>query len=124
MTILGATVPVVREVVTSAVLANAHSGAGTSSPSFAKPGASWVGRTGWMRDASALRRRVLSVNRTEIKSLVSSSVPLGFGFSGFFTMSWFSRCKALLISSCESTGIFGFSQEILCFELQDVLQLF
>lgn len=69
MTILGATVPVVREVVTSAVLANAHSGAGTSSPSFAKPGASWVGRTGWMRDASALRRRVLSVNRTEIKSL-------------------------------------------------------
>ncbi|KAG0601934.1 hypothetical protein M758_11G149000 [Ceratodon purpureus] len=66
MAILGATLPVVREVVTSTVLANAHSGVGTS---FAKPGAAWVGRTGWMRDGNALRRRVLFVNRTEVKAL-------------------------------------------------------
>jgi hypothetical protein len=70
MAIVGATVPVVREVVTSTVLANAHSGAGSSSPSFAKPSPAWVGRSGPF--ANSLRRRVLFVNRAETKSLVSS----------------------------------------------------
>lgn len=61
-----AALPVVREVVTSTVLANAHSGA-------LKTGASLVGRAGWMRDGlHALRgRRAQFIDRAEIKSLVS-----------------------------------------------------
>jgi quinolinate synthase len=59
-----AAVPVVREVVTSTVLANAHSGA-------LKNGASLVGRAGWMRDGlhSLRGRRAHFMDRTEIKSL-------------------------------------------------------
>jgi hypothetical protein len=64
--LVGAAVPVVREVVTSAVLANAHSGAGA-----AKAVAnSLAPRTGY--GIHALRaRRVQFVNRTETKGLVS-----------------------------------------------------
>lgn len=72
MAVVGA---VVREVVTSAVLANAHSGAASSSPSFAKAGASIVGRNGWMRDGNPLRRRAQFSNRTETKGLVSATIP-------------------------------------------------
>jgi len=80
MAIMGA---VVREVVTSTVLANAHSGAaGVSSPaSFAKAGASLVGRSGCTREFNygnaLLRRRPAQfVNRTETKGLVSARFPV------------------------------------------------
>ena len=75
MAILGDTVPMVREVATSAVLANAHYGVHSSpSPSFAKVGTSFTGRTAWLRDSNVLRRRVLVVNRSEMRNLVSSRV--------------------------------------------------
>lgn len=66
---------VVREVVTSTVLANARAGA--SSPAWiAKAGASFVGRIGCMRElgcGNTLRRRAQFVNRAETKGLVSAS---------------------------------------------------
>lgn len=74
-TILGASMPVVREVVTSTVLANAHSGAGALA-SYAKSSSSVVLRTSWIREVGvgdALRRRAKFYNRTEVKGLVSTS---------------------------------------------------
>lgn len=72
-TILGASMPVVREVVTSTVLANAHSGAGALA-SYAKSSSSVVLRTSWIREVGvgdALRRRAKFYNRTEVKGLVT-----------------------------------------------------